>query len=214
MTRKWSGKVLSMILILISFHFQPNDSLGVFTFGDVGEILRFGQETMHGMLETLDIITDTVPGMEDNIPFIKRMEKVLKNRINEVSHKLDIYQEKTQARTQKVLEQLMSNLPMKLSMEENFRNFDHYVGQINDLYDVFVKYATAPETYERFTLEDFAKASISPGLGALPDVLKTLHRLVVPSESQLYNRSIIISFSNQMKVSSQEIAHFSSCNFS
>ncbi|XP_046814385.1 uncharacterized protein LOC124422239 isoform X2 [Vespa crabro] len=206
MTRKWSGEVVSMILIiLISFHFQPNDSLGDFTFGDIGEILRFGQETIHNLLQTLDIIADTVPGAEDNIVFVKRMEKVLKNRINEVSHKLDIYEERTQARTQKVLEQLMSNLPKKLSMEENFRDFDHYVGQINDLYDVFVKYATAPETYERFTLEDFAKASISPGLGALPDVLKTVHRLVVPTESQLYNRSIIISFSNQMKEASSQI---------
>lgn len=205
MTRKWSGEVVSMILIiLISFHFQPNDSLGDFTFGDIGEILRLGHETIHGLLETLDVISDTVPGTEDNIPFVKRIEKELKNRISRVSHKLDIYEERTQTRTQKVLEQLTNNLPKKLSMEENFRDFDHYVGQINDLYDVFVKYASAPETYERFTLEDFAKNNISPSLGALPDVLKTLHRLVVPTESQLYNRSIIISFSNQMKVSPQE----------
>lgn len=204
MTRKWSGEVVSMILIiLISFHFQPNDSLD-FTFGDIGEILRLGHETIHGLLETLDVISDTVPGTEDNIPFVKRIEKELKNRISRVSHKLDIYEERTQTRTQKVLEQLTNNLPKKLSMEENFRDFDHYVGQINDLYNVFVKYATAPETYERFTLEDFAKNNISPSLGALPDVLKTLHRLVVPTESQLYNRSIIISFSNQMKVSPQE----------
>ncbi|KAI4500300.1 hypothetical protein M0802_004717 [Mischocyttarus mexicanus] len=200
MTLIWSGKVFSMILIvIISFHVKPNNCLGDLTFGDVGDILRFGQETIQELLKVLEII-DNVPGNEDNIPFISRKEKMLKNRIREVSSKLDYYQERTEAKTEKVFEQLMINLPMKLSMENDFREFDHYIGQINDLYDVFVKYANSPEAYERFTLENFAKASVSPDLGALPDVLKTLHRLIVPNQSQLFNRSIIVSFSNQMKV--------------
>ncbi|XP_015175456.1 PREDICTED: uncharacterized protein LOC107065888 isoform X1 [Polistes dominula] len=205
MTIKWSGKVLSMILIiLMSFYVQPNDSLGDFTFATVGDILRFGQETIQELLKILEIIDNVPGGTDDNIPFVSRQEKILKNRIREVSNKLDIYQERTEAKTEKVLEQLMINLPKKLSMENDFREFDHYVGQINDLYEVFIKYATYPEAYERFTLENFAKASVSSDLGSLSDVLKTLHRLIVPSQSQLFNRSIIISFSNQMKESSSQ----------
>ncbi|XP_014597925.1 PREDICTED: uncharacterized protein LOC106783674 isoform X1 [Polistes canadensis] len=205
MTIKWSGKVFSMILIiLISFHVQPNNSLGDFTFANVGDILTFGQETIMELLKILEIV-DNLPGnTEAKIPFISRQEKILKNHIREVSHKLDVYQEKTEAKTEKVLEQLMINLPKKLSMENDFHEFDHYVGQINDLYDVFIKYATTPEAYERFTLENFAKASVSSDLGALSDVLKTLHRLIVPNQSQLFNRSIIIAFSNQMKESSSQ----------
>ncbi|KAK2580574.1 hypothetical protein KPH14_007698 [Odynerus spinipes] len=212
MARKWSG-LFSNIFILLAFcYIQPSDSIEL-AFGDFTDILRYGKDTMFDLLESWELIRDRLPGAEDTqFPFVKRMEKILKNRISEVSHKLDMYQLRTEAKTQEVLEQLMTHLPQKIAMTENFRNFDFYVGQINDLYDNFVKYATTLESYERYTLENFAKASVSPDLGALPDVLKTLHRLVVPTQSQLFNNSILVVFANELKVRLQEISHVFSCD--
>ncbi|KAG7208963.1 hypothetical protein KM043_015132 [Ampulex compressa] len=190
--------MIKLCLILLVGHSTNSLDLSV---TDVADILRFGRETVMDILESMNYIrTNGTEDNEMNFPFVKRMEREIRNRIAAVSKKLDAYQDRIEMRMDAIMMELLERLPLQQRLDNALRDFEHYIGQINDLYEVFQRYMAMPETYEKYTMEEFAKACVSPNLGALPDVLKIVHRLIVPIQNQVFNRSILILLATEMQV--------------
>lgn len=171
---------------------------------DIKDMLRFGRETMTDILESWEIIRPKKPNEEENgYPFVYRMEKEIKNRIAMLSNKIDLYQRKLEIHIDTILPKLLTDLPLQENLNSKLRTLDQYVGQINDLYYNFEFYVKKTDKYEKYTLEDFALTCISSRSGALPDILKNIHRLLIPSADKTSNSSILVLLGKQMNVSTR-----------
>lgn len=193
-----------MTLVLILALTNANYGLDI-SMNDALDLIRLGRETVTEILESWEMIRphDESLTQETGIDllFVKRMEKELRQRIDKVSKKIDDYQERMETKTDTILTRLLQRLPMQRRLDDSLRDLDHYVGQVHGLYKRFEMYADNSERFERYTIVDFAKTCVSPRLGDLPDVLESIHRLMVPSEQQVYNRSILVLLANEMQVS-------------
>lgn len=186
------------------------NGLDSFSIMDVKDILRFGRETMMDILESWELIRHKNPGEENvGFPFVYRMEKEIKNSISEISNKIDTYQEKMETRVDTVIAKILTDLPLQERLNQKLHMIDQYVSQINDLYQNFLKFVETHRKYEKYTLEDFARTCVSSRSGALPDLLKSIHRLFVPSSDNIFSRSVLVLLANQMKVSSNKISNLS-----
>lgn len=167
---------------------------------DVIGLLKLGHVAIQGSLEMIlpRLAADKLLG-EDTV-FMEMMERELLNEMGKISRQIDEYQERMETKADTILTKLLVRLPMQRRLDDNMRDLDHYIGQVQGLYKVFEMYASNPDRYEKFTIRQFAKTCVSPRLGELPDVLKSIHRLMVPSEQQVYNRSILVLLANQMAV--------------
>ncbi|XP_031848288.1 chemokine-like protein orion isoform X1 [Nomia melanderi] len=173
---------------------------------DIKDILRFGRETMMDILESWEMIRPKSPNDEENsFPFVYRMEKEIKNRITQVSDKIDIYQRKMEIRINTILPKLLTDLPLQEDLNSKLHALDQYLGQIDDLYYNFEFYIKSTEKYEKYTLEDFALTCVSSRSGALPDLLKSIHRLLVPSADETFSKSILVLLGKQMNEASSQI---------
>lgn len=195
MARYRQGITLLVVLVLV------NAGRGFNLRFDPFELLRLGRWAVMEAMEFWDVIpreSSKVPG--EDLVFMKVMERELLKSIDQISRKIDDYQERTEIKTDAILTQLLVRLPMQQKLDEIMRELDHYIGQVQGLYKVFEMYANNSDKYERYTMLQFAKTCVSPRLGELPDVLKSIHRLMVPSEQQVYDRSILVLLANQMQV--------------
>lgn len=174
-----------------------------FEFGyvDVKDLIKFGHEVVIDIFESWDFIRPKDSEYDNNLPFVHRMEKELKNRISKISQQIDTFQEQIDVRLDSIVAKLLTEMPLQERLDQKLRMIDQFVGKINDLYNVFHLYSKAPNKYERYTLEDFARTCVSSRSDALPDLLKSIHRLFVPSPDEILSRSVLILLANQMQVS-------------
>ncbi|EGI67358.1 hypothetical protein G5I_04001 [Acromyrmex echinatior] len=162
------------------------------------------------VLESWEMINSSLPSdlkAGEELVFMKVMERQLLKRMDQVSKKIDEYQELVEDKSDTILSQLLLQLPMQRRLDDSLKELDHYLGQVQELYTLFEMYADNPDKYEKYTMLQFAKTCVSPRLGELPDVLKSIHRLMVPSDQQVYNRSILVLLANQMQVDTQIMTH-------
>lgn len=173
------------------------------SLNDAFDLIRLGRETIEEVLESYDMIRARGPNAEENgdLLFVKRIERELRQRIDRVSKKIDVYQERMEVKIDAILTQLLLRLPLQRRLDDSLKELEHYIGQVHGMYETFGNYVDNPDKYEKYTVIQFAKACVSPRLGELPDVLKSIHRLMVPSEQQVYNRSVLTLLANQMQVS-------------
>lgn len=187
------------LLVLLLRGAQPIDV----NFGDVAEVLKFSREIVTDVLESYHLIKPKRPGDDSNdFPFVKMMEKRLMNQIGHVSRKIDAFEGNLEHRTELVLDAILSKVPEREQLEQAMHDLWKYLGQVESTYQGFVHLATAPQRYEQYTMEEFAKNSVSSSLNALPDVLKMIHRLLVPpnSDEDIFHRSIITLLAKGMQV--------------
>lgn len=189
----------TLILVLVTLNGGGGFELGL---NDALDLIRLGRETVVELMESWDMIRthNSAAVQEQDYLFVKRMEKELRQRIDRVSKKIDVYQERMEIKIDAILTQLLLRLPMQRRLDDSLRELDHYIGQVLGLYKLFERYAENPDRYEKYTMIQFAKSCVSPRLNDLPDVLKSIHRLTVPSEQQVYNRSILVLLADQMQV--------------
>lgn len=189
-------------LVLLVVLASAGCALGIGVY-DTFELLRLGRQVVMQALESWEVMlpnlpSDKVPG--EDLVFMKMMERELLRQMDKISKQIGEYQEQTEIKTDMILTQLLLQLPMQRRLDDSLRELDHYIGQVNGLYKLFEMYAGDPDRYEKYTIIQFAKTCVSPRLGELPDVLKSIHRLVVPSEQQVFNRSVLVLLADQMKV--------------
>ncbi|XP_033321630.2 chemokine-like protein orion isoform X1 [Megalopta genalis] len=182
----------------------PVNSFDAMSIMDIKDMLRFGRETLVDILESWEMIRHKEPNDEENsFPFVYRMEKELRNRISLVSNKIDLYQMKMGMHIDSVLAKLLTDLPLQENLNNKLHLMDGYTGKINDLYANFIYYSKSPINYEKFTLEDFAATCVSSRSDALPDILKSIHRLLVPSND--LSGSILVLLAKQMNEAASQI---------
>lgn len=197
-------RVHAILLVVLASWTLPGRAFDLSLY-DAIDLIRLGRETVMELMESWDMIrshgpTSVVEGGGQDYTFVKRMEKELRQRIDRVSKKIDDYQDRMEIKINNVLSQLLVQLPMQRRLDDSLRMLEHYIGQVHGLYDTFELYANGPNDFETYTIRRFAISCVSPRLGELPDVLKSIHRLVVPSDYQVYNRSILVLLANQMQV--------------
>lgn len=201
---------INVTLVLILALTNANYGLDI-SMNDALDLIRLGRETVTEILESWEMIRPHGESLTQetgsDLLFVKRMEKELRQRIDKVSKKIDDYQERMETKTDTILTRLLQRLPMQRRLDDSLRDLDHYVGQVHGLYKRFEMYADNSERFERYTIVDFAKTCVSPRLGDLPDVLESIHRLMVPSEQQVYNRSILVLLANEMQEASQQMCN-------
>lgn len=190
-----------IIFICLIFSLQQIKNSFEFDYNGVKDMIKFGHEIVMDIFESWEIIRPKGSEYDKTLPFIQRMEKELKNRISRISEKIDNFEEQIDIRLDTILAKVLSEIPLQEILNEKLRILDENVGRINDLYYDFHLYSKASHKYERYTLEDFAKTCVSSRAGALPDILKNIHRLLVPSPDEILGRSILILLTNQMQVS-------------
>ncbi|EZA56899.1 hypothetical protein DMN91_000279 [Ooceraea biroi] len=199
--------VVTPFLVLMLINASYGFDVGL---NDALDLLRLGRETVVEAMESWEMIRPRGPGEKDNgsdYLFIKRMERELRQHIDRVSKKIDVYQERMEIKTDTILAQLLLRLPLQRRLDDSLRELDHYVGQVNGLFNTFEMYTNNSDRYEKYTIVQFAKSCVSPRLGELPDVLKSIHRLLVPSEQQMYNRSVLVLLAGQMQEASNQMCN-------
>ncbi|XP_032680538.1 uncharacterized protein LOC116848499 isoform X1 [Odontomachus brunneus] len=202
-------RVHVILLVVLASWTRPGCAFDINLY-DAIDLIRLGRETVMELMESWDMIrshgpTAAIEGAGQDYMFVKRMEKELRQRIDRVAKKIDDYQERMEIKINTVLSQLLLQLPMQRRLDDSLRSLEQYVGQVHGLYDTFELYASGPNNFETFTIIRFAKSCVSPRLGELPDVLKSIHRLIVPSDYQVYNRSILVLLANQMQQVSNQM---------
>ena len=193
-----SCKIIFICLLLNVEQFTYSSQFG---YVDVKDLIKFGHEVIVYAFESWDLIRPKDSEYDNSLPFIHRMEKEMKNRISKVSQQISTFEEHMDVHLDSIMAQILTRIPLQERLDEKLRIMEQFIGQISDLYNNFHLYSKRPDRYERYTLEDFAKTCISSRSGALPDLLKSIHRLFVPSHDEILNRSVLILLANQMQVS-------------
>ncbi|KAK0178829.1 hypothetical protein PV327_007677 [Microctonus hyperodae] len=163
-------------------------------FGDIRELMGFGREIVMGALESLEFIRSH--GREDdemNFPFIRRMEKRLLNEITGVDHRLRNMEEQINERATDIVDIILTELPQRQELDETLRTLDKYLRRVDQLYQKFIHYSDSYDKYSNYTKLRFAEECTSPHADSLPDVIESIHRLIVPknfvkSENSLFEQ--------------------------
>lgn len=196
-----------LLVVVLSLAARPGESVVDIDFGDVTELLKFSREVVTDLLESYHLIKPKGPGSSDaggtDFPFIKMMEKRLMGQIGQVSRKIDHYEDRMEHRTETVIDAVLSKLPDRQILEQSMHDLWKYLGQVDNAYQNFVHFAKTPDKYSQFTVEDFSRNTVSSGLNALPNVMKMIHRLLVPpmdGDADVFKRSVLTHLAKNMKV--------------
>ncbi|CAK9823191.1 hypothetical protein ANTRET_LOCUS1580 [Anthophora retusa] len=195
------------IFICLLFTLQQCANSVKIGYVDVMELMKLGYDVALDIFETLDLISPKNPESGNNLLFVSRMEKELKSQIDGTARKIDAFQKQMEENLDSVVAKLLNDIPLHGRLDQKMRMMDEFVGQINDLYNIFILYSKATTSYEKYTLEDFAKTCVSSRSGALPDILKSIHRLFVPSSDEVLSRSVLILLANEMREASSQICN-------
>ncbi|XP_043272211.1 uncharacterized protein orion isoform X1 [Venturia canescens] len=197
------------IIALICLTFFTNKGVQSFdlTFGDITEVLHFAREAVTGGLETLEWIRKANPeDHEYDFPFIKKMERRLMNQISITAKKIDVYQERMELKHDEALEKILKNLPLSNRLDRSLHELKNLLSRIDDLFSDFLAYNISAK-YQRYTTEEFAKNCISSASGALPDLLQTIHRLLVPGQYDNYDNSLLVLLAQSTAEATRQICN-------
>lgn len=171
-------------------------------FGDVTEILNFSRETVTGVLEALEWSRKSNPeDKEYDFPFVKRMEKRLMNQISVVSEKIDRFEANMAHRSDEMVSTIVRDIPLRIRLDQSLHDMWREIGRVEDTYKNFVDYSKSTDKYEVYTMKEFAASCVSSASGALPDLLKDIHRLAVASPADGFDNSILVLLARNTKVS-------------
>lgn len=189
-------------IILLVVLASAGSAFGV-GLNDILDVVRLGRLVVVQAMESWDLVLpqhsgDRIPG--EDLVLMKMMERELLKQMDQISRQISEYQERMENKADTILAQLLSQLPKQRRLDNSLRDLDRYVGQVQGLYKLFAIYVNNTDKYEKYTMLEFAKTCVSPRLGELPDVLESMHRLMVPSKEQVYDGSILVLLANQMGV--------------
>lgn len=199
MAQGWS---LFIVGLLVIFNGRDTSSFAV-DFGDIREILGLGREIATNALESLEWIRKGEGNNgELDFPFIKKMERKLFDKMNTVNNRVQNLEKQIDQRTGEVLDIIMRELPLREKLERNVQDMSALLDRVNDFHnDYTVYYSDKNDKFEHFTLRDFAKRCVSIEFRALPDLLRSIHRLIVPNNFIQKDQSIFtqIALNSQVR---------------
>lgn len=198
-------KMFWICLVAIFLVAHPGEAVIDIDFGDVAELLKFSREIVTDLLESYHLIKPTSEsnGGGTDFPFVKMMEKRLMGQIGQISSKIDHYENKMEHRTEAVIDSVLNKLPERQILEQGLHDLWKYLGQVENAYQNFEHFSNSSDKYSQYTIEDFSRNAVSSSLNALPNVMKMIHRLLVPpmdEDSDVFKRSILTHLAKNMQV--------------
>ncbi|XP_074102860.1 uncharacterized protein LOC141529955 isoform X3 [Cotesia typhae] len=171
------GTFISVLLLLIS---TEKSASFFMDFGDAREILSFSRELTIGTLESLEWIRkDENNTGEDDYTFIKRTEKKILSLIKQTNRHLEDLEKQVDQRAGEIIDEVIKKVPQREQLNRDMDSLNELLGRINDIYLQYVEYYTYGDKYEIYTRLDFARNSVSLEMGALPDLLASVHRIIM-----------------------------------
>ncbi|CAD6214668.1 GSCOCG00004170001-RA-CDS [Cotesia congregata] len=165
------------VLLLISTEKSASFFLD---FGDAREILSFSREVAVGTFESLEWIRkDENNTGEDDYTFIKRTEKKILKLMKQSNQRLEDLQRQLDQRAGEIIDEVIKKVPQRERLNRDMDSLNELLGRINDIHQQYIEYYTYEDKYEVYTRLDFARNSVSLEMGALPDLLASVHRIVM-----------------------------------
>ncbi|XP_057325995.1 uncharacterized protein LOC130668027 isoform X1 [Microplitis mediator] len=167
------------LVVLLMISTEKSSSMFM-NFGDVREMLGVGREVVVGTLESLEAIRkDENDTGEMDYAFIKKTEKKIMSLIKQNNRQLESIQLQLDQRAGEIMDEIIKKVPERQRLNRDFDNLNELLGRINDIYEQYKEYYTHDDKYEDYTRLDFARTSVSLEMGALPDLLASVHRLIM-----------------------------------
>ncbi|XP_017759566.1 PREDICTED: uncharacterized protein LOC108550348 isoform X1 [Eufriesea mexicana] len=197
---------ISSKIIFVCLLFNLAQFTNSFSYVDIKDVIELGEIILTDIFEAWKLIQPE--DAEYNMfPFIHKHEKEVKNKIAELSTKLNNFEGQMNIRFDAIMTKLLIEIPLQQRLDQQLRMIDQFVGHINDLYNTFKRLYLSPNKYEKYTMEDFARTCVSVESGALPNILQSIHQLIVPSREDILSRSVLISLANTMQETSTNICN-------
>lgn len=190
------------LLVLLLSTTKPTSGFLV-DLGDVKDIVSLGNDITVTALQSLELIQQGTISNNDQIilPFIKKMEKRLMSQIKNVNDRIDMFQQRLEQNRDEIIDILIRELPKRNQIDRNIADLSKYLGRIDDFHRKFEEYSNSSKKFESFTIQEFAKTCVSSEYGDLPDILLSLHRLIVPNGiSSKFEKGLFIQLANNAKV--------------
>ena len=202
-----SFKQLAFILLLLfSRHESCAESDGLLGdatkyFGMAGNVVKFGKEIYSGVKGIYNILQPkTTQESESDQKLSPGMEQRLTDQIKHVSKKLDSLTLNMKNMKDEIIDKILNELPDQINLKNNLFEIYLRINQIENLYENFISYVKSPKDFEKGTLIDFAEHATSHDLNELPNVLKTIHWMLVQTDVNVGD-SILTILSRSTQVS-------------
>ena len=148
-------------------------------FGYAGKAVSIGKAVYGGADKLFKKLQPkTTKESESDNKINPGMEQRLTDQIKHVSKKLNSLKVNIQNMKDEVIDKIANEIPDQVALKNNLFEIYLRINQIENLYENFVYYVTAPKSYTEETLHNFAEHATSHDLQELPNVLKTMHWLL------------------------------------
>lgn len=176
----------------------------VVSIGDVTEIIQFGKEIALDIFHTWDLFVNDGPPNEDEgpnyYPFMKRNEKRVLKKLSALSDKIDAFEENVKIRNAVSFENMIRELHQQNQLLNHIWELNDQIARVSRRYRDFQEYSKAVEGYHQFTLQDFARACVSPNHG-ISERLERIHDLIIPEKHGFGHQNLLELLVNNLQVS-------------
>ncbi|OXU29061.1 hypothetical protein TSAR_015176 [Trichomalopsis sarcophagae] len=151
--------------------------------GNAGTVLKVGKEIYTGIDYVYKkLLPTTTKDSESDAKIEPGMEQRLTDQIKHVAKKLDSLKVDMQNMKDEIIDKISNEIPDQINLKSNLFEIYLRINQIENSYEEFLTYVRDPHKFSNDTLKRFAKAVTSPELTELPNVLKTIHWLLVQTD--------------------------------
>lgn len=153
---------------------------------DVIDVLRLTKEIISSVASTWNLV-DQAPLTNDiDLPFLKRKEKKILNKITEVSRQIELTETQLISSASWSIDSINAYTKRNTKLELVLHELVDLMNRIAAQARMLKYYTEHQDEVEQSTLETTAKWIISPNIGAVQGLLNRIHLLVVGSSDLQY----------------------------
>lgn len=170
--------------------------------GNAATVIKVGIEVYNVIEDVYNKLQPTTTKeSESDDKMESGMEQRLTDQIKHVAKKLDSLKVDMQNMKDEIIDKISHEIPEQIILKSNLFEIYLRINQIENTYETFLTYISAPHKYSKDTLKQFAKAVTSHELTELPNVLKTIHWLLVQTDVDVGDSVLtVLSRSTQVSV--------------
>lgn len=176
------------------------------TFGlieDVIDVLRLSKEVVSSIASTWNLVEQAPLTNDIDLPFLKRKEKKILNKITEVSRQIELTETQLINSATWTIDSVNAYTKRNTKLELVLHELADLMNRISAQSKMLKYYIEHQDELEQSTLETTAKWIISPNIGAVQGLLNRIHLLVAGSSDLQYlgKSSVLQMLSDELQVS-------------
>ncbi|XP_031632297.1 uncharacterized protein LOC116346405 isoform X1 [Contarinia nasturtii] len=148
---------------------------------DVVEVLKLGKDITSTLLETWNLVEQTNLGGGVELPFRKEKQKKILNKINEVSRKINNFEDDTLKAASWTVDSVTTFIGSNTKLELKMHDLSDLLNRIQTQDDKMQSYVLNYNDLERFTLENFAQWITAQDTMSVQGLLERIHLLTTGS---------------------------------